>query len=82
MTKINLEEDNRPYLFVKMRDIKSRGLLDSGAQSCVMIRLLFERLKKTGLKLFDCNVYITTADGTSHEALGYVKVRDGNFRGM
>lgn len=72
--RVNLNDDNRPYLFVSIYESKPRGLLDSGAQASIMNRILYENLKKNGMKLYDCNIYITTADGTSHKTLGYAKV--------
>lgn len=74
MCRLNLKDDNRPYLFVRISDDKARGLLDSGAMSSIMNRMLYDRLFKSGLKLYPCDIYMTTADGASHKALGYMKV--------
>lgn len=74
IAKVNLNYDNRPYLFTKIFDQKVKGLMDSGAQSSIINEELFEKLKSQGLKLLECNVVVTTADGTGHKALGYVKI--------
>lgn len=72
--KVNLNEDERPYLFTNIIDIKVQGLLDSGAQSSIMNGNTYRKMKEKGLGLKYCNVVITTADGTGHKALGYVDV--------
>lgn len=73
--RLNLEEDKRPYLFVRIFDGKEKGLMDSGAESSIMNENLYNQLKETEqLTLHKCNVFISTADGTSHKALGYVEV--------
>lgn len=51
-----------------------RGLLDSGAVSSVMNKGVYDYLVSREVKLYKCNVAITTVDGTSHMALGYMKV--------
>lgn len=73
-TIFNLANDDRPYLYTKIRNEKQRGLLDSGAQSSTMNEKTYEKIKKDGLQLFPCNVVISTCDGTKHRALGYVNV--------
>lgn len=73
-TAINLDDDDRPYLFVKVHEEKYRGLMDSGSQSSVMNEEMCERVKEDGIELLPCDVYIRTADGTSHKALGYMNV--------
>lgn len=65
---------NRPYLYVKVFDEKIKGLLDSGAQASVMNVIMYESMKEEGVNLNECNVAISTADGTTHKALGYVNV--------
>lgn len=64
--KVNLNEDERPYLFTNIIDIKVQGLLDSGAQSSIMNGNTYRKMKEKGLGLKYCNVVITTADGTGH----------------
>lgn len=58
-----------------------RGLLDSGAVSSVMNKAVCDYLLSREYKLYECNVAITTVDGTMHMALGYVKV-DYELRGI
>lgn len=72
---INLNDDNRPYLFVGIVECKFRGLLDSGAQTSVMGLETYEYLLESGYKLFPCNIAISTVDGTTHMALGYMNVK-------
>lgn len=75
VAKMNLKNDNRPYLFVDIVERKFRGLLDSGAQMSVMGREMYEYLINQGHKLYPCDIAITTVDGTAHMALGYIKVK-------
>lgn len=73
-TKMNLSNDNRPYLFVSIWNEKYKGLMDSGAMSCVVSGKIYRYLKSIGCKLKKCNVVIETADGTRHKALGYIDI--------
>lgn len=67
-------DDNRPYLSVRICDRKYKGLLDSGGQASVMDKTIADELIKKGLKLHHCNIMITTAEGRSNKALGYIFV--------
>lgn len=60
------------YVSIKQKDYK--GLLDSGATSSVMGKELSDELVKRGLKIFNCDVKITTANKKSTKAVGYMKV--------
>lgn len=73
-TIFNLTNDKRPYLYIKVKDIKLRGLMDSGAQSSIMNEHTYEQLRLDGLKLEKCDVGISTVDGTKHDSLGYVNL--------
>lgn len=47
--RVNLTDDDRPYLYVKTFEQKFRGLLDSGAQATVIGLKMYESMKEAGL---------------------------------
>lgn len=73
-TVINIANDNRPYALVRIFDIEAKGLLDSGAQASIINALLAEQLEARGIKLRECDIYITTADGARHPVMGYMNI--------
>lgn len=71
---LNEEEDNRPYMSVRIVNKKYKGLLDSGGQASVMEKTIADELVKKGLKIHNCDILVTTAVGRSSKALGYMNV--------
>lgn len=66
--------DERPYAIVKIYEIETRGLLDSGAQASIVNEKLSTELMARGLKLRECDIFVTTADGSCHKVLGYMNI--------
>lgn len=73
-TVINVANDNRPYALVNVFDIEAKGLLDSGAQASIINAIIAEQLEARGLKLRECEIYITVADGSRHPVMGYMNI--------
>lgn len=73
-TVINVANDNRPYALVRVFDIEAKGLLDSGAQASIINAMLAEQFEVRGIKLRECDIYITTADGSRHPVMGYMNI--------
>lgn len=71
---VNVSNDNRPYALVRIFEMETKGLLDSGAQASIMNVTLAEQLEARGLKLRECDIFVTTADGSRHKVLGYMNV--------
>lgn len=61
-----------PRIRVSILDTDIIALLDSGASISVLNST--KVLQKHGLKLFQANVLVSTADNTEHECLGYANV--------
>lgn len=72
--RTNLDNDDRPYAFVKIFDIRAKGLLDSGAQASIVNELLAKQLQSKGVVLLECDIFVTTADGTCHKVMGYMNI--------
>lgn len=72
--KINVANDNRPYALVGIFEIRAKGLLDSGAQASIINTFLADQLVARGLKLRECDIYVTTADGSRHKVMGYINI--------
>lgn len=63
---INVNNDNRPFVHIKVKDENLIGLLDSGANCSVLGKDCYDRVKKLELELYPANGYISTADSTKH----------------
>lgn len=70
----NLTNDARPHAKVKIGDKELIGLLDSGVTCSFLGRGAMNLVEKLGLKMEPAQIKISTADGTSHSALHFVKV--------
>jgi Aspartyl protease len=68
----NTEDDKRPKAVVTILDIKITGLLDSGASCTTLGKDGEELVKRLGLKIFEKNILVRTADGTPHTVKGFV----------
>ena len=66
--------DNRPFVNVKIKNSNFNGLLDSGANICVLGSNCLQTCKKLNLKIHNFISYVKTADGDKQPVLGYVEV--------
>ena len=66
--------DNRPFVNIKIKNETFNGLLDSGANVCVLGKNCLETCKNLNLKIHNLISYVKTADGDKQPVLGYVEV--------
>lgn len=71
---LHLNEDERPFVRIKVLDIPIVGLLDSGARKSVLGGDSEGLIKSCKLKIFPSNVELSTASGQKLEVRGYVNL--------
>lgn len=73
-TLLETHNDIRPYMDVEINGIALKGLMDSGASISCLGRNCLENVQKMDSKILDFKSQIKTADGTSQQIIGNVKV--------
>lgn len=66
--------DNRPFVYVKVKNREIRALMDTGANISVLGRNLVNSIFDWGDALLKSDLTITTADRTPHKVQGIINV--------